>query len=168
MNQANNNGIAVLRKNVQGQFDFLGSSSDPSYLKIENSGCSNQLVKTKRHIEKEAEVFGLLDICRAGDFDKNYIDSKTGDIHLTGVAYENVWYHTVLSKIDTDRYSVADLVLQGEIIPDPQSSNCHAYFGNAELIIPFLKSGKQTYAVKMKRTPELGGQFKILEKIIWQ
>jgi hypothetical protein len=72
-------------------------------------------------------------------------------------------------QIGTNRYDIADLVIEGEIFPDPEYGNCHAYyFNNSEWIMPTLKSKEQVYAVKMHLIPGAEIRFKIVEKVSLQ
>ncbi len=158
--------IVVFWKDSQGKMDHLGSSDALDRLEIRHPGCSDdRLRKAGQNEAEKVSVLGLQEICRIQDTDKNYIHAGTGAIHLARVAHENAWYQVVLSRIDTDRYGIADLVMQGEIIPDPESGNCHAYFGNSELIIPVLKSEEQVHAVKMQLIPGADMRFRIVEQV---
>lgn len=157
--------IAVFWKNAQGEMHYLGGGNDSAHLKIKHPGCANLFPEAGRKIEAHANIVGLKNICRVNTFEKNYIDPDTGSIHLTRIAHENTWYRAVLSRIATNRYGIADLAMQGEIIPDPESGHCHAYFGNAELIIPALQSESQRHAVKMQRVPGAEMRFEIVETV---
>ncbi|MDC8445832.1 MAG: sulfatase-like hydrolase/transferase [Nitrosomonas sp.] len=162
---AQQEGIAVLWKNPQGKMNYLGGGNDPARLKIKHPGCSNLFPKIGRKVEENANIFGLQDICRVKKFDKNYVDAKTGSIHLVRVAHKNTWYRAVLLQTDTNRYGIADLVIQGEIVPSSESGRCHAYFNNSELIIPALKSEGQLHAVKMQLIPGADIRFRMIEKV---
>ncbi len=160
--------IAVFWKNAQGEMRYLGGGSDPERLRIRHPGCSSLFPEVGQKIAERSTIFDLQKLCRVNAFEKNYIDPNTGAIHLNRIAHENTWYRVVLSRIDTDRYGIADLAMQGEMIPDSESGNCHAYFGNAELIIPALKSEEQTHAVKMQLIPGADMRFRIVEKVSLQ
>ncbi|HNP52855.1 MAG TPA: hypothetical protein PKJ85_13855, partial [Nitrosomonas nitrosa] len=160
-----NGEISVLWKKPNGEIDYLGGNKDPAHLKIKNPGCPHRTARNDQINEIKTSIHTLLEICQADDSGEYYIDTETGNIHLSRVAHGNTWYNVVLTQITANQYDIADLAPLGEIIPRPKSGYCHAYFGNNELIIPFLKSEKQIHIVKLQLIPDTDGQFKITEKI---
>lgn len=158
-----NDGIVALWNNAQGAVAFLGGSPTSESLDIRHPGCSNSLAGIENDAVANVAVAELSTICQIDSASESYVDTDTGMLTLPRVAYENVWYQARLSKAGENRYKLADLFLQDEIIPDPQSDRCHAYFANSELIIPAVQIEDAHYAAKMQLDLMQDDHFRIVE-----
>lgn len=158
-------GLVVLLGSLRGEVESLATLPSLSALHLTLEDCQKRFDEVRGR--SGGEPISLNALCRDPSPATTVIDPDTEAIEMRQVAVGNEWYRGRLEKTAPGSYKLVEYSFLGQIKGDSLARNgvCHAYFGNDELIIPHISTGKNKQAMLLRRVAKSDWEFEVVESV---